>query len=123
MTRDRRHRLSKWLGQCLPSEETIATYILWQQDRPIYAGCSDISLRRRLVERTKVSPDSHFTFDVARSPKMAFDIECSLFYALDGEVVNVRQPRYLPRTVTVCPFCQGTLMQILDSRLPEVLQK
>jgi hypothetical protein len=117
----RRFVLRPWLVRSLLPVETIGTYVLWDRKAPFYAGRSDTSLQRRLVEHARVHRDTYFTFDVSHTADLAFDMECSLFHALHGRLRNQIHPGRPGYSTATCPFCRDHLLQVRIARLPEAL--
>lgn len=118
MTTDRRYRLTSWLVRCLLPDDAIGTYVLWDQEQPVYAGRSDTSLRRRLIEHARVLAGTHFTFNVIHSPAAAFDLECSLYHALPRTIRNQIHPDRPEHVAAECSFCRTVLDRIRSARLP-----
>lgn len=121
MATSRRFRLRPWLVRCLLPADAIGTYVLWDRRAPFYAGRSDTSLRRRLTEHAHNFTEAYFTFDIAHTSDIAFDMECSLFHALDGGVINRIHPGRPGFSAAACPFCRDSFEAVRMARLPEAL--
>lgn len=112
----RRYRLWPWLVRALIPEGLPGTYVLWEVSNPFYVGRSDTSLQRRLLEHALNWPVAYFTFDIAQTPGLAFDMECSLFHALGEQTINRRHP-HRSTIRSTCSFCTTTLQNVREDRL------
>ena len=78
---------------------------------PIYAGRSDIDLRRRLAVHARRGLATHFTWRLCNDSREAFLQECVLYHLLRETHVleNQRHPDARDRRNTGCPLCQRSL--------------
>ncbi|MEO9322233.1 hypothetical protein ABFT23_02000 [Nocardioides sp. C4-1] len=105
----RRYQLRPWLIRTLLPPTTIGAYVLWESDRPVYAGRSDTSLRRRLLEHAGRRSAEYFSYDAASSVSAAFDMECSLFHALGSGLRNSIHPQRPYDRHHDCAFCASSV--------------
>jgi hypothetical protein len=104
--------LRPWLIRTLLPPSTIGAYVLWDQDTPVYAGRSDTSLRRRLLEHTANRSVQYFSYDAAPSVTAAYEMECSLFHALGPALRNAIHPHRPHAQHHDCAFCSETVARV-----------
>lgn len=115
-----RFRLTPWLVRALISDSAIGVYVLWSPTAPVYLGCSDTSLRRRLLEHARTWPDLTFTYDAALSPEDAYRMECCLFRALGDGTTNIGHPPRVTCEDFGCEICPNTLLPLLEYRRRQI---
>ena len=113
----RAYRLRPWLVRALIPASRIGTYVLYRHGQAIYIGRSDTDLRRRLLEHAAVRRGDYFTYAVHRTSCQAFEVECSLYHAVDGALANRIHPDAPDFADVRCAFCPAEFAEIRASRL------
>lgn len=104
-------KLSPHVVRMLIPKEIIGSYILYKLEDnkiiPEYIGRSDFDLRNRLIRHALNNKAQYFEYMVLDSREKAFNLECSLFHALSGEISNKIHPDN-PNNIRIsCPICKG----------------
>lgn len=113
----RGYRLEPWLVRALIPERTIGAYVLYVGGRPNYIGRSDRDLQQRLIQHAGVARGEFFTYDVLWHPLAAYEVECSLYHALNTRIENLVHPGQPDYLRAECPFCPASLDDALSNRL------
>lgn len=117
MNGQRIYRLRPWLVRAMIPPALIGTYVLYRDRTAVYIGRSDRDLQQRLLQHSTAGRGDYFTYDIHRHPLIAFDVECSLFHALNEGLTNRIHPDHPNYQEAKCPFCADTLSDIRNSRL------
>ena len=117
MNGGRLYRLRPWLVRAMVPSALIGTYVLYRDRTPVYIGRSDRDLQQRLLQHSAAGRGDYFTYDIHRHPLIAFDVECSLFHALNDDLTNRIHPDHPNYQEAACPFCADALSDIRNSRL------
>lgn len=94
-----------WLRVLIPSS-VIGSYLLLDNDRPIYVGRSDTCLQVRLANHELLGSASHVIWEVCSSARQAFHMESFWYDRLKpGGLLNQVHPARPAGHLWPCPFC------------------